>query len=59
MLLNQRTEMRAAKVPELARELIELIDALKQRGVFAAMNEFNYLARTNMVTVAHHFAKFA
>ncbi|MFO6282362.1 hypothetical protein ACLBVW_22205, partial [Pseudomonas aeruginosa] len=35
MLLNLFNEMRAAKVPVSVRELLDLIDALKHRVVFA------------------------
>ena len=42
MLLNLFNEMRAAKVPVSVRELLDLIDALKHRVVFADMDEFYY-----------------
>lgn len=57
MLLNLFNEMRAAKVPVSVRELLDLIDALKHRVVFADMDEF-YLARTIMVKDERHFDKF-
>lgn len=58
MLLNLFNEMRAAKVPVSVRELLDLIDALKHRVVFADMDEFYYLARTIMVKDERHFDKF-
>ena len=58
MLLNLFKEMRAAKVPVSVRELLDLIDALKHRVVFADMDEFYYLARTIMVKDERHFDKF-
>ena len=42
MLLNLFNEMRAAKVPVSVRELLDLINALKQRVTFADMDEFYY-----------------
>ena len=48
MLLGLFNEMRAAKVPVSVRELLDLIDALKHRVVFADLDEFYYLARTIM-----------
>src|SRR3546814_11288516 len=45
MLLGLFNEMRAAKVPVSVRELLDLIDALKHRVVFADMDEFYFLAQ--------------
>src|SRR5476651_1003218 len=58
MLLNLFNEMRAAKVPVSVRELLDLINALKQRVVFADMDEFYFLARTILVKDERHFDKF-
>ncbi|SER69825.1 vWA domain-containing protein [Halopseudomonas bauzanensis] len=58
MLLNLFNEMRAAKVPVSVRELLDLINALKNHVVFADMDEFYYLARTVMVKDERHFDKF-
>ena len=58
MLLGLFNEMRAAKVPVSVRELLDLIDALKHRVVFADMDEFYFLARTVMVKDERHFDKF-
>ena len=49
MLLNLFNEMRAAKVPVSVRELLDLINALKQRVTFADMDEFYYLSRAILV----------
>ena len=49
MLLNLFNEMRAAKVPVSVRELLDLLNALQQRVVFADMDEFYYLARAILV----------
>src|SRR5476649_2197381 len=58
MLLNLFNEMRAAKVPVSVRALLDLINALKQRVVFADMDEFYFLARTILVKDERHFDKF-
>lgn len=58
MLLNLFTEMRAAKVPVSLRELLDLIDALKHKVVFADMDEFYYLSRAILVKDERHFDKF-
>src|SRR5471032_3441698 len=58
MLLNLFNEMRAAKVPVSVRELLDLINALKQSVVFADMDEFYYLARAILVKDERHFDKF-
>eukprot|EP01132_Coremiostelium_polycephalum_P015789 gene15789-19037_t len=50
--------MRAAKVPVSVRELLDLINALKQRVTFADMDEFYYLARAILVKDERHFDKF-
>lgn len=58
MLLNLFNEMRAAKVPVSVRELLDLINALKQRVIFADMDEFYYLSRAILVKDERHFDKF-
>jgi uncharacterized protein with von Willebrand factor type A (vWA) domain len=58
MLLNLFNEMRAAKVPVSVRELLDLINALQKRVVFADMDEFYYLARAILVKDERHFDKF-
>ncbi|UCJ15113.1 VWA domain-containing protein [Pseudomonas sp. MM211] len=58
MLLNLFTEMRAAKVPVSLRELLDLINALQHKVVFADMDEFYYLSRAILVKDERHFDKF-
>ena len=58
MLLNLFNEMRAAKVPVSVRELLDLLNALQKRVVFADMDEFYYLARAILVKDERHFDKF-
>ncbi|MGV6475426.1 vWA domain-containing protein [Azotobacter vinelandii] len=58
MLLNLFNEMRAARVPVSLRELLDLIEALERRLVFADMDEFYFLARTVLVKDERHFDKF-
>ena len=58
MLLNLFNEMRAAKVPVSLRELLDLIEALEQRLVFADMDAFYFLARTILVKDERHLDKF-
>ncbi len=58
MLLNLFNEMRAARVPVSLRELLDLINALKQRVIFADIDEFYFLARTILVKDERHFDKF-
>src|SRR3546814_12356347 len=50
MLLGLFHEMRAAKVPVSVRDMLDLIDALKHRGVFADLEALYFLPRTVMVT---------
>jgi len=58
MLLGLFNEMRAARVPVSLRELLDLIEALERRVVFADMDEFYFLARTVLVKDERHFDKF-
>ncbi len=58
MLLKLFNEMRAAKVPVSVRELLDLIEALEQRVVFADMQEFYFLARAVLVKDERHFDRF-
>lgn len=58
MLLNLFNEMRAAKVPVSVRELLDLINALKHKVVFADMDEFYYVARAILVKDERHYDKF-
>lgn len=58
MLLNLFNELRAAKVPVSVRELLDLINALKQQVIFADLDDFYHLARTILVKDERHFDKF-
>lgn len=58
MLLNLFNEMRAARVPVSLRELLDLIEALQKRVIFADIDEFYFLARTILVKDERHFDKF-
>lgn len=58
MLLNLFNELRAARVPVSLRELLDLIEALERRVVFADMDEFYFLARTVLVKDERQFDKF-
>lgn len=58
MLLNLFNEMRAARVPVSVRELLDLINALKHKVVFADMDEFYYVARAILVKDERHYDKF-
>lgn len=58
MLLNLFHEMRVARVPVSVRELLDLINALKNNVVFANMDEFYYLARALLVKDERHYDKF-
>ncbi|MFC0710583.1 vWA domain-containing protein [Azorhizophilus paspali] len=58
MLLNLFNEMRAARIPVSLRELLELIEALERRLVFADMDAFYLLARTILVKDERYFDKF-
>ncbi|TBU96038.1 vWA domain-containing protein [Stutzerimonas kirkiae] len=58
MLLGLFNELRAAKVPVSLRELLDLIEALKQGLVFADMEAFYFLARSLLVKDERHFDKF-
>ncbi len=58
MLLDFFAELRAARVPATLRELLDLMEALDKRVVFASVDEFYFLARTCLVKDERHFDKF-
>ncbi|MCL6416891.1 VWA domain-containing protein [Aestuariirhabdus sp. Z084] len=58
MLLDFFSEIRAAKVPATLKELLDLMEALKQGVVFADLDQFYFLARTCLVKDEKHFDKF-
>ncbi|WP_426416955.1 vWA domain-containing protein [Aestuariirhabdus sp. LZHN29] len=58
MLLDFFSEVRAARVPATLKELLDLMEALKQGVVFANVDQFYFLARTCLVKDEKHFDKF-
>lgn len=58
MLIDFFLEVRRAKVPASLRELLDLLEALEKRVVFADMDDFYYLSRACLVKDERHFDKF-
>ena len=58
MLIDFFLELRRAKLPVSLREFLDLLQALKQRVVFADLDEFYFLSRTCLVKDERHFDKF-
>lgn len=58
MLLNLFNALRAAGVPVVLRELLDLLEALQRQLVFADQEAFYFLARTVLVKDERHFDKF-
>lgn len=58
MLIRFFLELHEGKVPVSIREQLDLIEAIRQRLVFADMEEFYYLARTILVKDEKHYDKF-
>ena len=58
MLLNFFLTLRRYKVPVTIRELMDLIAALKERVIYANVDDFYLLARTCMVKDETHYDKF-
>jgi uncharacterized protein with von Willebrand factor type A (vWA) domain len=58
MLINFFFALKKAKVPVTIRELLDLLEALNQRLVYASMDEFYMLSRTILVKDEKHFDKF-
>jgi uncharacterized protein with von Willebrand factor type A (vWA) domain len=58
MLINFFNGLRAAGVPVSTKELLDLLEGLKQRIVFANMDEFYYFSRTCMVKDEKYFDRF-
>ena len=58
MLINFFHGLRDAGVPVTTRELLDLIEGLKQRVVFGSMDEFYYFSRTCMVKDEKYFDRF-
>jgi uncharacterized protein with von Willebrand factor type A (vWA) domain len=58
MLINFFNGLRAAGVPVSTKELLDLLEGLRQRIVFANMDEFYYFSRTCMVKDEKYFDRF-
>jgi uncharacterized protein with von Willebrand factor type A (vWA) domain len=58
MLINFFLTLRKYKVPVTIRELLDLIEALKYRVVYASIDDFYLLSRTTMVKDEKNYDKF-
>ena len=58
MLINFFHGLKDAGVPVTTRELLDLMEGLKQHIVFASMDEFYYFSRTCMVKDEKYFDRF-
>lgn len=58
MLINFFHGLRDAGIPVTTRELLDLMEGLKRRVVFADMDEFYYFSRTCMVKDEKYFDRF-
>ena len=58
MLINFFLTLRRYKVPVTIRELLDLLEALKQNVVYANVDDFYLLSRTCMVKDEKHYDKF-
>ena len=58
MLINFFHGLRDAGVPVTTRELLDLLEGMKQRVVFGSMDEFYYFSRTCMVKDEKYFDRF-
>lgn len=58
MLINFFFALKKAKVPVSIRELLDLLEALNKRLVYANMDEFYLLSRTILVKDEKHYDKF-
>ena len=58
MLINFFFELHEGKVPVTIREFLDLLSALKNRIVYADMDQFYHLSRTVLVKDEKHFDKF-
>ena len=58
MLINFFHGLRDAGVPVTTRELLDLMEGLKQHIVFGSMDEFYYFSRTCMVKDEKYFDRF-
>ncbi len=58
MLIGFFNALRQARVPVSLRELLDLLDAMRQGLAFGSVDEFYLLARTCLVKDERHFDKF-
>ncbi|SVB16729.1 uncharacterized protein METZ01_LOCUS169583 [marine metagenome] len=58
MLINFFMELKKARIPVSITELLQLIEVLKARLVYADIDEFYYLSRMTMVKGERHYDKF-
>ncbi|MFZ5602499.1 MAG: vWA domain-containing protein [Pseudomonadota bacterium] len=58
MLINFFFELHEGKVPVTIREFLDLLSALKNRIIYADMDQFYHLSRTVLVKDEKHFDKF-
>jgi len=58
MLIDFFQKIRSAKVPATLKELLDLMEALEKRLIFADVEDFYYLSRLCLVKDEKHFDKF-
>ncbi|MEM7219186.1 MAG: VWA domain-containing protein [Pseudomonadota bacterium] len=58
MLINFFLTLRKYKVPATIRELMDLLEAMRQRVVYANIDDFYLLSRTCLVKDEKHYDKF-
>ena len=58
MLINFFMELKKARIPVSITELLQLIEVVKARLVYADIDEFYYLSRMTMVKDERHYDKF-
>lgn len=58
MLINFFLTLRKYKIPATIRELMDLLQAMKQRVVYANIDDFYLLSRTCLVKDEKHYDKF-
>ncbi|MDE0758023.1 MAG: VWA domain-containing protein [Pseudomonadales bacterium] len=58
MLINFFMELKKTRIPVSITELLQLIEVLKARLVYADIDEFYYLSRMTMVKDERHYDKF-
>ena len=58
MLINFFMELKKTRIPVSITELLQLIEVLKARLVYADIDEFYYLSRMTLVKDERHFDKF-